>query len=112
MLTLTSIKRQLRLDDEDVDEAELQYLQELEAAAIDMLEQHLNRKLYADQAAIDADPQATSTALVLPASVKRAGLMLVSDMYENRGATSLLSLNDNPVFDKALQPYRIYPNGY
>ncbi|MDP2715536.1 head-tail connector protein [Rheinheimera sp.] len=112
MLSLPSIKRQLRLDDADVDADVEAYLLELEEAAIDMLEQHLNRKLYEDQAAIDADPDATVTALVLPPSVKRAGLMLVSDMYENRGVTSLLSLNDNPVFDKALGPYRIYPNGY
>jgi hypothetical protein len=110
MLSLPSIKRQLRLEADDTSEDD--YLQELEAAAIDMLEQHLNRKLYADQAAIDADPAAPVTALALPPSVKRAGLMLVSDMYENRGVTSLLSLNNNPVFDKALGPYRIFPNGY
>lgn len=110
MLSLPSIKRQCRLEVDDSSEDD--YLQELEAAAIDMLEQHLNRKLYADQAEKDADPEAPLTALVLPASVKLAGLMLVSDMYENRGVTSLLSLNDNPVFEKALGPYRIYPNGY
>ncbi|MAD75158.1 MAG: hypothetical protein CML20_10270 [Rheinheimera sp.] len=112
MLTLISIKRQLRLEDEDLDDNQQGYLLELEAAAVDMLEQHLNRKLYADQQAIDDDPAATVTALVIPPSVKRAGLMLVSDMYENRGVTSILSLNDNPVFKAALNPYRIYPNGY
>lgn len=110
MLTLPSIKRQLRFEPDYVTEDD--YLLELEAAAVDSLQQHLNRKLYEDQAAIDADPSAISTALVLPPSVKRAGLMLVSDMYENRGVTSVLSLNDNPVFNNLLQPYRIYPNGY
>ena len=110
MLSLPSIKRQLRLEVDDTSEDD--YLQELEAAAIDMLEQHLNRKLYADQAAINADPAAPVTALALPPSVKRAGLMLVSDMYENRGVTSLLTLNNNPVFESALSPYRIFPNGH
>lgn len=110
MISLESIKRQCRLELED--NTENDYLQELLADAIEAVEQRLNRKLYADQAAIDADPAATETALILPRSVRRAVLMLISDLYENRGATSVLTLNANPLFDDMLNPWRVYPNGY
>lgn len=110
MIQLSSIKKQLRieLDDDSQDEE----LLELADAALDSIEQRLNRRLYGDQAAIDADENAPVTALAIPASVRRAALMLITDMYENRGATSYTTLNENPVFNQLISPYRIFPNGY
>lgn len=109
MIPLSSIKKQLRieLDDDSQDDE----LLELTDAAIDMVEQQLNRKLYPDQVAIDADENATSTALIMPASIRRAVLMALTDLYENRGATSYNTLNKNPVFEQLISSYRVFPNG-
>lgn len=110
MITLIRIKKQLRIEPDDNSQDE--ELLELAEEAVDSIEQQLNRRLYIDQAAIDADENAPTTALAIPASVRRAALMLITDMYENRGATSYTTLNENPVFEKLIRPYRIYPNGY
>jgi hypothetical protein len=48
----------------------------------------------------------------MPRSVRRAVLMLISDMNENRGVTSVLKMDENPTFDRLLDPWRVYPNGY
>lgn len=110
MIPLRSIKKQLRieLDDGSQDDE----LLELIDAAIDMVEQQLNRKLYPDQVAIEADENALPTALIMPASIRRAVLMALTDLYENRGATSYTTLNENPVFKQLISPYRIFPNGH
>jgi len=109
MITLLSIKKQLRIEQDD--DSQDEELLELADAALDTVEQQLNRRLYADQAAIDADANAPVTALAIPASIRRAVLMMITDMYENRGTTSYTTLNENPVFKQLISPYRIFPNG-
>ena len=110
MLDLASIKKQLRLEDPE-DTSDDAYLELLGKAAIDNLQQELNRKLYATEQELEDDTEAPLTAIVITASLKIAGLMLVSDLYENRGGTSTLTIKDNPAFKRLIHPYRIYPNG-
>lgn len=110
MLDLASIKKQLRLEDPE-DTSDDEYLELLGEAAIDNLQQVLNRKLYATEQELEDDPEAPLTATVITASLKIAGLMLVSDLYENRGGTSTLTIKDNPAFKRLTDPYRVYPNG-
>lgn len=110
MLELASIKKQLRLEDPE-DTSDDVYLELLGEAAIDNLQQVLNRKLYATEQELEDDTEAPLTAIVITASLKIAGLMFVSDLYENRGGTSTLTIKDNPAFKRLTDPYRIYPNG-
>lgn len=42
----------------------------------------------------------------VPASIKQAALLIISDLYENRGANMDVELKINPSFAWLLDPYR------
>lgn len=110
MITLTSIKRQCRLEQDETHDDD--YLLELLQDATEAIQEQLNRKLYPDEQALAEDEHAPEGAIVMPRSVRRAILMLISDLYENRSATSVLNLSDNPTYQVMLDPHRRYPNGH
>lgn len=68
VLTLEEIKVQLRFQDTAADPEQDPYLTDLEAAAVDYVQDYIGQEL--------PDP--------LPFAIKQALLILISDMYENR----------------------------
>lgn len=107
MLTLLEIKTQLRLEPDD--NTEDLYLQALADAAIESVELSINRKLYADAAALGADPLAPEGAMAMTAGLKIAALMVLSDLYNNREASAFARIEDNPAVKKFIQPHRRIP---
>ena len=45
---------------------------------------------------------------VFPHPVRAAGLLLVSDLYQNRESQTERPLSANPTYERLLAPYRIY----
>lgn len=109
-VSINSIKRQLRMEIDD--DIENEHLNELKMEAIEMLSKLLNRPLIeSDEDEDDEDGESVDQTLVITPVLRRGILMLVSDLYENRGSTSVLTLNSNPAFQHIVDLYRVYPNG-
>ena len=103
MITLTEIKAQLRLDPDDTSEDS--HLELLGRAAVAAVANDLNRNLYADQV-----PEDDSTGLVITDNIRMAILLMVGQLYENREATSELTVKEVPLaYRYLLDSYRIIP---
>lgn len=94
----------LRLDD-DTDRTMVDiYL----AAAEDSAAQFLNRQFYPDQAALTSATErgdADSKAIVIEPSIRSAVLLILGDLYENRGDDP--SADMPKVARRLLDPYRV-----
>lgn len=78
------------------------------SAILLVLEGLVNRKIYANQADLDADLDAPLTAIVFNSSLKLGGLMLVAHWFENRETSSPLSLSETPMaLEYLVMPYRL-----
>lgn len=104
MITMRSVKHQLRLELDDNSEDE--FLQQLIDAAIESVELYLNRKLYATSADLTADTAHPVGSMVITASIKQASLMMVSELYNNRETTTFSRVADNPAVALLLAPHR------
>ncbi|GLQ31660.1 head-tail connector protein [Litoribrevibacter albus] len=106
MLSLDELKTHLRIDGNDEDG----YLSSLCTMVSEVVEADLNRKLYADQAALDADSEATENALIVNETIKAAGKLLAGHFYENRESTTVRSLKEAPMSYRFLiDKYRWHP---
>ncbi len=104
MIALSRIKHQLRLEIDDNSEDE--HLQDLADAAIESVELYLNRKLYADSVALALDTAVPIGSMVITSSIKQACLMVVSELYNNREATTFSKVTDNPAIRLLLSNHR------
>lgn len=104
MISLSSVKHQLRLEIDDNSEDE--HLLHLVAAGIESVELYLNRKLYPSKEDLAADTAAPVGSMVISASIKQAVLMMVSELYNNREATTFSRVTDNPAISLLLTNHR------
>ncbi len=104
MIALSSVKHQLRLEIDDNSEDD--HLLHLVDAALESVELYLNRKMYASSAMLAADTAAPVGSMVITASIKQAVLMVVSELYNNREATTFSRVADNPAISLLLSPHR------
>ena len=81
LVTLAQLKQQCRLPDDHT--AEDAHLQVLANAASTAAETELNRKLYADKAALDADAEAPANAMVVNDSIRAGILLVAASLYEH-----------------------------
>ncbi|MCC5855123.1 MAG: phage gp6-like head-tail connector protein [Idiomarina sp.] len=103
LVSLESAKRQLRLELDD--EADDDYINEKIDVAVDIVQDDIQRVIYEDQEALEAAED--ETGVVITPRLRQGILMILSDIYENRGLTSLSTLKDNPAYEKAVGRYRI-----
>lgn len=98
MLTLEEIKDHLRLDPADASQDD--YLERLNLAATDHIQQYLNRPVpWLDEA---------GAVVPVPESIKQAALLMIGDLFENReGKIIGVSSVDNPVVYHFLHLYRV-----
>ena len=102
-LTLEQIKHQCRIDADDTSEDD--YLELIGEAAEQAVESHLNRTLY-----INEVPEDDSTGLITNKPIQMAALLMVGQLYENREATSELTMKEVPLaYGYLLERYRIIP---
>lgn len=108
MISIDTAKQHLRVDGSDEDGLIQLYVEAATQAACD----YLGRKVYADQDALDADPDADPDAgehaMVITPSIRAAVLLILGDLYANRErhTSSITSV----VLDRAqalLRPHRI-----
>lgn len=104
MISLRSVKHQLRLEVDDNSEDE--FLLQLVEAAIESVELYLNRKLYGSSADLTADTAHPVGSMVITASIKQGALMMVSELYNNRETTTFSRVADNPAVALLLSPHR------
>lgn len=105
-VTLEEIKQQLQIDPADTEDDAL--LNRLGAVASEQVEADCNRKIYATQAAKDADATAPEDSIVINERVKHAALLLISHFFENRSATTEDALKYTPFAYRALiDPIRV-----
>ena len=88
MLTLTEAKQHLRVDLSHDDNL----IESLIDAATAATSNHLDGMVLDDMA---------------PAPIKAAALLLLTDLYENRSASTERPLHRNDTFERLLQPYRV-----
>ena len=102
-LTIEQIKIQCRLElDDTSQDSQLAMLGDVAEQAV---ADHLNRTLYPD-----AVPEDEANGLVVNPPVRMAMLLMVGQLYENREATSDLSLKEVPLaYQYLLAPYRVIP---
>lgn len=98
ILTLDEIKTHLRLELANVSQDA--YLTSLSEAAEDYASKYIGQSIpWQDDAGLDVP---------VPASVRAAILLMVSDLYENRESQFIgASQADNPAFDRLLHFYRV-----
>ncbi|WP_263079232.1 head-tail connector protein [Endozoicomonas sp. Mp262] len=102
-LTLEQIKKQLRLDADDIEED--QELTLYGSAAELAVQNHLNRHLYKDRV-----PDDDSNGLLVTENILMAMLLMVGQLYENREATSERTIKQVPLaYSYLLERYRIIP---
>jgi len=99
--------RHLRAEDDDVADVEL-YL----SAAEDSAAQFLNRKIFADQAALDeavAEGVAGDRPVLINPSIRAACLLILGNLFENREDTVVGTISSELPFGSRslLTPYRI-----
>ncbi len=100
MITLTDIKQQCRLDEDDTSEDALlgRYL----AAARLAVSRHIDRPIF-DTEADKGDKEG----VVIDEVLEMAILLLISHFYEHREATSEIELYECPLgYDSLIHPYR------
>ena len=90
MLDLDDVKLHLRVDGY----AEDNLIEGLMATATAAVASHL------DNSTLVLDTTA-------PAPIKAAALLLLTDLYENRSASTERPLHRNDTFERLLQPYRV-----
>lgn len=94
-LTLPEVKAHLRV----LHDAEDDVITGMAQAAEDYVSQYLNRPVpWTDD---DEKP------VEVPASVRNAALLVVADLYQNRGATTSETINENPAVENLLHFYRV-----
>lgn len=94
-LTLPEVKAHLRVRHDAEDDVIVGMAQATE----DYVSQYLNRPVpWNDD---DGEP------VEIPASVRSAALLVVSDLYRNRGATTSEAVNENPAVENLLHFYRV-----
>lgn len=106
LITLEEAKLQIGMfADETADDA---YLNSLIEVASEVVERDLNRKLYTDQAELDADSEAPDYAMPINNTVKMACKFLVGHWYNNRESTSELTIKEVPqTYGFLIDKYRI-----
>lgn len=108
LVSVAELKQQCRLPESHTAEDTL--LEHLAQAASDAAESNLNRKLYPDQATLDADPEPPAGAMVVTASIKAGILLIAGDLYANREYSVTGTIISS--FDRTLQhlwgPHRWY----
>ena len=103
-LTLDQIKQQIRITDPD-DASEDDHLTLIGSAAEAAVINHINRNLYPE-----AVPEDDSNGLVITDNIRMAMLLMVGQLYENREATSDLTMKEVPMaYSYLLDSYRIIP---
>lgn len=83
IVSLSELKLHLRVDGSTEDTLITYYAQ----AAEERVASFLNRQVYETQLALDADVNATDTAMVANDSIKCAIMLLTGHLYKNREAT-------------------------
>lgn len=105
LLTLEEIKRQLRLEEDYLDEDSL--LEAFSKAVQARTETYLNRKLYDAVSDIPADDP---DGLVLPDDIRLGMLLLVTHFYENRSSVTEVEKTEMPQsYTWLVGPYRFIP---
>ena len=100
-LTLTQLKAQCKVEHDDENE----HLEFLGTTAEQAVQKHLNRNLYAENVPAEDD-----TGLLVSKTHQMAMLLMVGQLYENREATTELSLKEVPLaYHYLLQFDRIIP---
>lgn len=107
MISINLTKQHLRLTGTDEDVLVDSYID----AAVSAAENYTGRKLYASQADIDADENASESALVLTQPIQSACLLFIGHLYENRETTAQSAQVGNvrklPYgFEFLLRPYK------
>ena len=82
LITLEELKLQCRLPSSHTAEDTL--LTTIALAASEAAAADLNRKLYVDAAALDADVDAPTNAMVVTDGIKAGILLIAASLYENR----------------------------
>ncbi len=103
LISLESAKRQLRLELDD--NADDDYIIEKIDVAVDIVQDDIQRVIYENQEALNTAED--ETGVVISPRLRQGILMVLSDIYENRGLTSLSTLKANPAYEKAIGRYRI-----
>jgi uncharacterized phage protein (predicted DNA packaging) len=92
IITLTEAKDHLRVQESDEDALISLYIEAAEAE----IKNYINRDI----------PIVSGTSSKLPAPIKAAALLLVSDLFENRDGAADKIMNENPAIKRLLYPYR------
>ncbi|WP_108163187.1 head-tail connector protein [Saccharospirillum sp. MSK14-1] len=108
LITLDELKHQCRLPVEHIVEDDL--LMILAKAATDAAEADLNRKLYSDQTALDADADAPVNAMVTTEGIRAGILMIAASLYANREyeVTGTIVSSFSRTLDYLWGPHRWY----
>lgn len=108
LVSVPEVKQQCRLPESHTAEDAL--LESLAKAAGDAAEGFLNRKLYPDQATLEADADVPAGAMVVTDGIKAGILLIVGDLYANREYSVTGTIISS--FDRTLQhlwgPHRWY----
>ncbi|ELU16554.1 hypothetical protein CAPTEDRAFT_121697 [Capitella teleta] len=107
-LTLEEIRQQCRIDADDSGSSdEDTLLTRYGMVAEEAVESDLNRNLYATAADI---PEDDTTGLVAKMTHKQAMLLMVGQLYENREATSELTMKEVPLaYQHFIEKDRVIP---
>lgn len=106
LVPLSELRRHLRIDGSDHDVR----LMELEMVAAEAVANHMNRKVYPDQASLD--DAADATGIVITASIKHAIKLLVGQYDQNTEVNSATKLTEVPIaYRYLLSAYRIPAGG-
>lgn len=92
ILTLDEAKEHLKVDQDTEDDL----ITGLITAAEESIEKYIQCTI----------PQKNLPTPAVPQSIKQAAKLIVSDLYENRGANMEADLKANPTFAWLLDPYR------
>lgn len=102
-LTLEQLRIQCRIDDDFTDDDA--YLAQLGEVAEAAVEHDLNRRLYETDIAED-----DSTGLLVNLRHKQAMLLMAGNLYENREATSELTMKEVPLaYQHLIEQDRVIP---
>ena len=102
-LTLEDIRTQCRIDEDATDDDD--YLSQLGEVAEEAVEYDLNRKLY-----VTDIPEEDSTGMQVTLRHKQAMLLMVGNLYENREATSDLTMKEVPLaYQHLIEKDRVIP---
>lgn len=105
-ITLEEAKQQLNIDASDT--LDDNYITALIPAASEIIERECNRKIYLTQEALDADNESPEYAMVLNDTLKLACKLTIGHWFNNREATSELTIKKVPLsYEHLINLYRI-----